>query len=81
MAVESSVSMDRRFQDARPMLDEMHYDPKFDIIFRSIFANTVFVRDLKAGQRVARAERFDCVTLEGWPHSLPRFAVTPPFIE
>lgn len=47
------------------MLNEMHYDEAYDVIFRSIFANSVFVRDLKVGQRVSKAERFDCVTLEG----------------
>lgn len=47
------------------MLDVMKYDEKFDAVFRSIFANAVFVKNLIAGSRVAREERFDCVTLEG----------------
>jgi len=47
------------------MLDVMDYDKKFDAVFRSIFSNSVFVRNLVAGQRVAKNERFDCVTLDG----------------
>lgn len=44
----------------------MKYDEKFDAVFRSIFANAVFVRNLVAGSRVSKNERFDCVTLEGY---------------
>lgn len=47
------------------MLDYIQYDQKFDVVFRCIFANAVFVRNIAAGQRVAKSERFDCVTLEG----------------
>lgn len=47
------------------MLGVMSYGEKFDAVFRNIFANAVFVRNLIAGSRVAREERFDCVTLEG----------------
>lgn len=47
------------------MLSSMQYDDKYDPVFRNIFANAVFVRNLIAGSRVAREERFDCVTLEG----------------
>lgn len=48
-----------------PMLDYIQYDHKFDAVFRAIFANSVFVRDIAAGQRVSKNDRFDCVTLEG----------------
>lgn len=51
--------------DAMPMLDYIQYDHKFDAVFRAIFANSVFVRDIAAGQRVSKNDRFDCVTLEG----------------
>lgn len=47
------------------MLNELKYHEKFDAVFRSIFANAVFVRNLVAGSRVSKNERFDCVTLEG----------------
>ncbi|KAL3115952.1 hypothetical protein niasHT_007252 [Heterodera trifolii] len=51
--------------DASPILDHLQYDPNFEPVFRSIFGNCVFVRDLAAGSRVAKQERFDCVTLDG----------------
>uniref|UniRef100_A0A183BL97 Structural maintenance of chromosomes protein n=1 Tax=Globodera pallida TaxID=36090 RepID=A0A183BL97_GLOPA len=51
--------------DASPILDHLQYDPDFEAVFRSIFGNSVFVRDLAAGSRVAKQERFDCVTLDG----------------
>ncbi|KAH7716577.1 chromosome associated protein [Aphelenchoides avenae] len=51
--------------EARPMLEVMDFDGKFDVVFRCIFANACFVRSLQAGQRVAKNENFDCVTLEG----------------
>jgi len=60
-----SMMCDYSLQEAKPMLNEMHYDETYDVIFRAIFANSVFVKDLKAGQRVSKQERFDCVTLEG----------------
>uniref|UniRef100_A0A915E1G9 Uncharacterized protein n=1 Tax=Ditylenchus dipsaci TaxID=166011 RepID=A0A915E1G9_9BILA len=47
------------------MLEVMQYDDRFDRIFSTIFANTVFVRNLVAGSRVSKNESFDCVTLEG----------------
>lgn len=43
----------------------MEYEEKYQKVFGTIFANTVFVRNLVAGARVAKNENFDCVTLEG----------------
>ncbi|KAI1727854.1 SMC proteins flexible hinge domain-containing protein [Ditylenchus destructor] len=51
--------------EARTMLSVMQYEQKFEKVFCAIFANTVFVRNLAAGSRVAKNENFDCVTLEG----------------
>lgn len=48
------------------MLNEMRYDEKYDAVFKSIFGNSVFVRNLMVGSRVAKNESFDCVTLEGF---------------
>jgi chromosome segregation ATPase len=48
------------------MLDYIRYDQKYDVVMRTLFANAVFAKTIIAGQRVAKTERFDCVTLEGW---------------
>ncbi|CAJ0937278.1 unnamed protein product, partial [Mesorhabditis belari] len=51
--------------DARPMIDCLNYDSKFETAFRQVFAATVIVRTMQVGQRMAKNEGFDAVTLEG----------------
>ncbi|CAJ0572595.1 unnamed protein product, partial [Mesorhabditis spiculigera] len=51
--------------DARPMIDCFEYDPRFENVFRQVFAGTVIVRTIQVGQQMAKHEGFDAVTLDG----------------
>ena len=62
LAAERRTVQDK---DASPMLEHMEFDAKFEKVFVIMFKDHAFVKDLKAGSRVAKNENFNCVTLEG----------------
>lgn len=56
------------FQEARPLLDSLEFDSRYEIVFRHVFGGTAIVRNMLAGNTLARTEGFDCVTFEGLFH-------------
>uniref|UniRef100_A0A914LKC3 SMC hinge domain-containing protein n=1 Tax=Meloidogyne incognita TaxID=6306 RepID=A0A914LKC3_MELIC len=52
-------------QEARPLIQCMRFDQKFDKVFKMVFKDHVLVPRLDVGTRVARNEAFNCVTLDG----------------
>uniref|UniRef100_A0A1I8B5N8 SMC hinge domain-containing protein n=1 Tax=Meloidogyne hapla TaxID=6305 RepID=A0A1I8B5N8_MELHA len=52
-------------QEARPLIECMQFDPKFNKVFKILFKDHVIVPNLNVGTRVARNEAFNCVTLDG----------------
>ncbi|MCP4492667.1 MAG: hypothetical protein GY820_35965 [Gammaproteobacteria bacterium] len=52
-------------QDARPMIDQLQYDEKYEAVMRHIFGRVLIVKTMDVGTELAKKERLDCVTLEG----------------
>ncbi|KHN73340.1 Structural maintenance of chromosomes protein 3, partial [Toxocara canis] len=51
--------------EGRPLLDSLQYEEMFDVVFRHVFGGTAIVRNMEAGNRIAKNEGFDCVTFDG----------------
>lgn len=51
--------------DARPIMDSLEFDSRYEVVFRHVFGGTAIVRNMLAGNNLARTEGFDCVTFEG----------------
>uniref|UniRef100_A0A915AGZ2 Structural maintenance of chromosomes protein n=1 Tax=Parascaris univalens TaxID=6257 RepID=A0A915AGZ2_PARUN len=50
--------------EGRPLLDSLQYQEIFDVVFRHVFGGTAIVRNMEAGNRIAKNEGFDCVTFD-----------------
>lgn len=53
------------FKDARPIMDSLEFDDRYEVVFRHVFGGTAIVRNMLAGNNLAKTEGFDCVTFEG----------------
>ncbi|VDK54762.1 unnamed protein product [Anisakis simplex] len=51
--------------EGRPLIDSLQYQEMYDVVFRHVFGGTAIVRNMEAGNRIARNEGFDCVTFDG----------------
>uniref|UniRef100_A0A0N5ACQ0 SMC hinge domain-containing protein n=1 Tax=Syphacia muris TaxID=451379 RepID=A0A0N5ACQ0_9BILA len=51
--------------DARPIMDSLKFDERYEVVFRHVFGGTAIVRNMLAGNNLAKTEGFDCVTFEG----------------
>ena len=56
---------DDSLQNARPLLEVVDYDAKFDKVVQSITANVIVVRALDQSARDIRNEQYDVVTADG----------------
>uniref|UniRef100_A0A914Z823 Structural maintenance of chromosomes protein 3 n=1 Tax=Panagrolaimus superbus TaxID=310955 RepID=A0A914Z823_9BILA len=54
-----------RDRDGRHLLSIVKYAEKFSSVFRSMFGSTIIVKDIKTGRKIARNERFNCITFDG----------------
>ncbi|KAK4786498.1 hypothetical protein SAY86_003187 [Trapa natans] len=51
--------------DVVPLLKRLKFSPNYTPAFAQVFARTVVCKDLDVATRVARADGFDCITMEG----------------